>query len=92
MAPDKIFLQVCGSCDLEETCENCEFAKLLDGGEVTWSEDRIYEKDEEYIRKDALLDFIKEKGNAVRECNATEERKVAALSVIDFLTDKIKSL
>lgn len=60
MAPDKIFLQVCGSCNLDETCENCEFAKSLEGGEVTWSEDKIYEKDEEYIRKAALLKKIDE--------------------------------
>ena len=60
MAPDKIFLQVCCSCDLDETCENCKLAKLLEGGEVTWSDDRIYENDEEYIRKAALLKKIDE--------------------------------
>ena len=54
-APNKIYLQACGSCDLDkETCENCEFAKLLEGGEVTWSEDKIFERDVEYIRKDYL--------------------------------------
>lgn len=60
-APDKIYLQACGSCDLDkETCENCEFAKLLEGGEVTWSEDKIFERDVEYIRKDYLLELIEE--------------------------------
>ena len=61
MKPDKIYLQACGSCDLKETCENCEFAKLLEGGEVTWSEDKIFERDVEYIRKDYLLEWAKER-------------------------------
>ena len=55
-APDKIYLQTCGDCHgLEIECENCQFQNLA---EVTWSEDRIYKKDVEYIRKDALLEWL----------------------------------
>ena len=46
----------------------------------------------EYIRKDALLKLLREKRKAITECSATTERKVAALSVIDFLIEKIESL
>lgn len=60
-APEKIYLQACGSCELKDACENCEFAKLLNSGEVTWSEDKIYKTDIEYIRKDALIEWAKEK-------------------------------
>lgn len=82
MAPDKIFLQVCGSCNLDdETCENCEFAKLLEGGEVTWSEDRIYEKDEEYIRKNALLEWAEK-----------EIEKDEYILTLDMLIDKLNSM
>ena len=56
-APDKIYLQTCGDCPGFE-CESCQFQDLA---EVTWCEDRIYEKDVEYIRKDALLEWAKEK-------------------------------
>lgn len=46
----------------------------------------------EYIRKDALLEWAKEKRAALLNCDATEERKVAALSVCDAFIKKIKSL
>ena len=52
-APDKIYLQACGSCDIYADCKTCEWEELRDN--VTWSEDRIFKKDIEYIRKDALL-------------------------------------
>lgn len=55
-APDKIYLQTCGDCPGFE-CESCQFQEL---SEVTWSEDRIYEKDIEYIRKDSLLEWAKD--------------------------------
>lgn len=51
-----------------------------------------HDGDIEYIRKDTLLELLKQKRIAVTDCSATDERKVAALSVIDYLIDKIKSL
>ena len=57
MAPDKIYLQVCGECP-EEDCKNCKFEDLEDN--VTWCKDRIYKKDVEYIRKDALMEWAKD--------------------------------
>ena len=49
-APDKIFLQVCGDCQDNE-CDNCKFEDL----EVTWCMDKIFDKDIEYVRKDAFI-------------------------------------
>ena len=46
----------------------------------------------EYIRKNTLLELLREKRKAITECSATKERKVSALSVIDFLIDKISNL
>lgn len=36
---------------------NCKFEDLE--GNVTWCKDRIYKKDIEYIRKDAIVDYLK---------------------------------
>lgn len=58
-APDKIYLQVCGTCPLEGVeCERCNFDGLE---EVTWSIDKVFDKDVAYIRNDALLEWAKEK-------------------------------
>lgn len=46
----------------------------------------------EYISKGTLIEPLGEKRNAIMECSAAEERKIAALSVIDFLINKIESL
>lgn len=46
----------------------------------------------EYICKNTLLELLREKRNAITECSAIKEGKMAALSVIDFLIDKIESL
>lgn len=51
-----------------------------------------HDGDIEYIRKDVLVELLKEKRKSIKECSATKERKVAALSVFDFLIDKIESL
>ena len=51
-----------------------------------------HEGDIEYIHKDVFLELLREKRKNVTECSATKERKVAALSVIDFFIDKIESL
>ena len=56
MAPDKIYLQVCGDCPKVD-CKNCKFEDLEDN--VTWCKDRIFDLDVEYIRKDALLEWAK---------------------------------
>ena len=83
-APNKIYLQACGSCDLDkETCENCEFAKLLEGGEVTWSEDKIFERDVEYIRKDYLLEWAEEESRG----NVGSTYKVAMSNLIQKLNE-----
>ena len=42
--------------------------------------------------KAELLEWAKEKRAALLNCDATEERKVAALSVCDAFIEKIKSL
>ena len=57
-APDKIYLQVCGTCPLEGVeCERCNFDGLE---EVTWSTDKVFDKDVEFIRKDALLEWLQQ--------------------------------
>jgi hypothetical protein len=50
-APEKIYLQVCGDCQDNE-CDICRFEDLEDN--VTWCKDKIFDKDVEYIRADAL--------------------------------------
>jgi len=57
-APDKIYLQVCGDCPKAD-CKNCKFESLEDN--VTWSKDKIFGGDVEYIRKDALIEWLKQK-------------------------------
>ncbi len=52
-APDKIYLQVCGDCNAND-CENCNFEDLEDN--VTWCKDKIFDKDIEYVRKDAFIE------------------------------------
>lgn len=56
-APEKIYLQVCGDCH-QTDCDGCKFEDLEDN--VTWAKERIFEKDVEYIRTDALLDQAEE--------------------------------
>jgi hypothetical protein len=51
--PEKIYLQVCGDCNAND-CENCKFEDLEDN--VTWCKDKIFDKDIEYIRTDALIE------------------------------------
>lgn len=79
-APDKIYLQVCGECP-EEDCKNCKFEDLEDN--VTWCKDRIFKKDIEYIRKDALLEWLKER----RAEHSFEVRKAYQRTI-----EKIESL
>ena len=52
-APDKIYLQVCGDCELNN-CDNCFFKELEDN--ITWSKDRIFLRDIEYICTDAFVE------------------------------------
>ena len=56
-APDKIYLQVCGSCDIYADCKTCTWGEIRDN--VTWSEDKIFDRDTEYIRKETVLDILK---------------------------------
>ena len=92
--PDKIYLQACGSCDLKETCENCEFSKLLDTGEVTWSEDKIYEADVEYIRKGFLLDWAKNQLELAKKCEYETNDRVfsGTRATFEQIIDKLESL
>ena len=52
-APEKIYLQVCGDCNVND-CENCKFEDLEDN--VTWCKDKIFKNDIEYIRTDAFIE------------------------------------
>ena len=82
-APDKIYLQVCGDCPLDRVgCEKCRFVEL---GEVTWGEEKIFDKDVEYIRKDLLLKWAEEQSAS---CDSAGAMKRA----YDKLIDKLNSL
>lgn len=52
-APRKIYLQVCGDCEMKD-CDNCFFKDLED--DVTWSKDRTSPRDIEYTRTDAFIE------------------------------------
>jgi hypothetical protein len=78
-------LQACGSCELKDACENCEFAKLLNSGEVTWSEDKIYKTDIEYIRKDALIEWAKNMKHICKGSGPVEK-------VFQIIIDKLNSM
>ena len=52
-APEKIYLQICGNCN-DNDCEHCKFEDLED--DVTWSKDKIFDKDVEYTRTDAIIE------------------------------------
>jgi hypothetical protein len=52
-APEKIYLQVCGDCNVND-CDNCKFEDLEDN--VTWCKDKIFKNDVEYVRKDAFIE------------------------------------
>lgn len=58
-APDKIYLQTCGDCPGFE-CESCQFQDLA---EVSWCEDKIFDTDKEYIRKDKILEVLESFSN-----------------------------
>ena len=52
-APKKIYLQICGDCN-DNDCENCKFEDLEYN--ATWYKDKIFDKDIEYVRKDAFIE------------------------------------
>jgi len=52
VAPEKIYLQVCGDCP-QTDCESCKFEDFEDN--ITWCKDRIFPKDIEYTRTDAFI-------------------------------------
>ena len=87
-APDKIYLQVCGDCPLDRVgCEKCRFVEL---GEVTWSEEKIFDKDVEYIRKEALLGWAKEN---LLECEVSnDEADYGRIDAYKKLIDKLNSM
>jgi hypothetical protein len=54
-APERIYLQVCGDCTINdrETCEQCCKDNPISGGrEVTWCVDKVFDNDVTYIRAD----------------------------------------
>ena len=53
-APKNIYLQVCGDCKVDCNDCNCKFEEVEDN--VTWSKDRIFDKDIEYTRTDAFIE------------------------------------
>lgn len=53
VAPEKIYLQVCGDCP-QTDCEGCKFEDLEDN--ITWCKDKIFDKDIEYTRTDAFIE------------------------------------
>lgn len=55
-APQKIYLQVCGDCPAHGNCRNCKF----DEDNVTWSKERIFDKDIEYTSTDAFIEKAEE--------------------------------
>lgn len=82
-APDKIYLQVCGDCQ-DNDCDNCKFEDLEDN--VTWAKERIFEKDVEYVRKDA---FVEEVYNYLKNYAFVDDDKNVHLPTLlhDFLKD-----
>lgn len=70
-APEKIYLQVCGNCNIND-CENCKFEDLEDN--VTWCKDKIFDKDVEYTRTDAFIKKVKLwLAEIHRVCDITDE-------------------
>lgn len=74
-APDKIYLQVCGDCP-QTDCVTCKFEDL-EG--VTWNEDRIFPKDVEYTRTDAIIEKAAE---YLYEYNQNMVKKYGAKAVL----------
>ena len=82
-APDEIYLQVCGTCPLEGVeCERCNFDGLE---EVTWSTDKVFDKDVEYIRKNALLEWLNGKVYEHNEDRFDDGFNAAMGQIIDKL-------
>lgn len=78
-APEKIYLQVCGDCKNDD-CKNCKFEDLEVN--VTWCRDKIFDKDIEYVHKDAFIEkacqWIKDNHEDIyirylRGCNSDDE-------------------
>lgn len=57
-APDKIYLQICGSCENNKynpsECRQCEIDNPIVSSAITYSFDRIFENDVVYVRADIL--------------------------------------
>ena len=78
-APEKIYLQVCGDCTLndKETCEQCcKDNPINNGREVTWCVDKIFDNDVEYTRTDAFIEKVCE----------WLEKNIAELTGVDSYT------
>ena len=80
-APDKIYLQACGDCPGVDSCQSCKFDDLE---EVTWAKEKVWEKDIEYIRKDALLKWA----NGMSKAAASFSEELA----YNELMEQVKSL
>lgn len=86
-APDKIYLQTCGDCPGFE-CESCQFQDLA---EVSWCEDKIFDTDKEYIRKDALMEWANKRLEEFRHI-AEISNDVAADGEVDAFEELIDKL
>ena len=77
-APDKIYLQSCGDCPGVDSCQSCKFDDL-EG--VTWAKEKVWEKDVEYIRRDALLEWA----NGMARASATIGEEISYNELIEHI-------
>ena len=89
-APDKIYLQACGDCPGIDSCQSCKFDDL-EG--VTWAEEKVWEKDIEYIRKEALLKWLNDSLSDINGINFEEDNYDAGLAhAYGMVISKLQSL
>ncbi len=60
-APECIFLQACGDCQLFglEHCNDCD-QKFSSSEDVTWCGDRVFDSDIKYLRHDLVVRMLRE--------------------------------
>lgn len=89
--PNKIYLQCCGDCP-QTDCDECKFEDLEDN--VTLCKDRIFDRDVEYISKDALMSLFdaEKEETSIGLCEYDAGHENGRMEVIMTLTEKIKTL
>lgn len=93
-APERIYLQVCGDCNINdrETCEQCcKDNPIGVGREVTWCVDKVFDNDVTYIRADKVYNHCL-KVDMKKFYNPVKLTKDEVLTVIYNLEDMISSL